>query len=60
MIQVTQAVPEALGKRPSVRSDAEVMAGLSDWRTAVRGDIEGRGYAPALFLTLAAPVYKWE
>ena len=60
MIAFASKIPSTLGESTRARSDIECMANQIEWETSRRGDNDGMGRIPALFMTLTAPVYKWE
>ena len=60
MIAYTSEIPGTLGEATHARQRLETTADQIERETSRMGDNEGAGGIHSLFVTLAAPVYKWE
>ena len=52
--------PSAIGESYLASLELGRMTDQLEWETSLRGDNEGIGRIPALFMTLAEPSYKWK
>ena len=58
MVTIMHAVPGTLGERLAMRNKLEAMVDTIEWETQTRGENEGRGRLPALFVTFTAAIYS--
>ena len=60
LVSFSDQFPGSVGQKIAQKHVLEAKVNQIEWETGVRGENEGRGRLPALFMTFTSAVYKWE